>query len=656
MLHGVAIADPYRWLEDQQSPATRAWIEAQNAYSRPILDRIPGREAIARRMGELMTVDTMGMPQVRGDRHFFVKRRSGQQLAVIMTRRGERGEDEVLVDPKPLSPDGSISAGLSAVSLDGARLAYTLRRGGEDEVEVRFLDVNSRKELPEKLPKGRYWGVSLKPDHSGYYYARQEKDGPRIYEHTAGLGADRRIFGDGLGPDKLAGAGLSDDGRYLLVSVSHGVGGAARTEIWVQNRARKEPLRPVVTGIDAKFFPSFGGDHLYLMTNWKAPNFRALDVDLLHPEQKNWRELIPEGKFAIEGVNAAGNQIFVEYLENAATRVKAFTTEGKYVRDIVLPAPGSASAPDGLWSSSRLFFSFTSFHIPRTIFSYDAATGKQDVWWRQQVPVDSAALEVKQVWCSSKDGTKIPVFLLYRKGLPTDGSRPVLLTGYGGFSASSTPYFDPAMVYWAERGGVVAQANLRGGGEFGESWHQAGMLERKQNVFDDFIAAAEWLVANRYTRPSKIAITGTSNGGLLVGAALTQRPDFFGAVVCRYPLLDMLRYQNFLVARWWVPEYGSAEKPEQFRYLYAYSPYHRVRKGVKYPAVLMVSGDGDTRVAPLHARKMAALLQYATASDKPVLLKYDVKAGHMGVKPVREAVKDTADELAFIMWQLGEAN
>jgi len=371
------------------------------------------------------------------------------------------------------------------------------------------------------------------------------------------------------------------------------------------------------------------------------------------PARDNWREVIPEGTSVITGVSAVGGKLFVSYLENVATRIKVFEGSGKPVRDITFPTLGTSSGMIGDWDRDEGFYTFSSFAQPTTIYRYSVASGEQQVFAQINVPVHSDQIEVKQVWFESKDKTRVPMFLVSRKGLKLDGNNPVFLTGYGGFNVALTPNFSALAAYWAESGGVFALPNLRGGGEFGEKWHKAGMLANKQNVFDDFIGAAEWLIKNKYTTPAKLAISGGSNGGLLVGAAMTQRPELFQAVVCSYPLLDMIRYQSFLVARFWVSEYGSSENAEQFKYIHAYSPYHRVKKGEKYPAVLFVTGDADTRVAPLHARKMAALVQASTGSTRPVLLHYNTKAGHSTGLPVSQQIEDQTDELSFLFWQLG---
>jgi prolyl oligopeptidase len=657
-LHGVELSDPYRWLEDQWSPETRAWIEAQNQYTMSKLGALPSREPLTKRLTELLKIDAVGTPTVRGNRYFFSKRSADQDLFVLYVRSGRKGKDKVLVDPHGLSADHRTSVNLQSVSSVGRLLAYGIRQGGADEISVKLLEVDTGRERPDVLPSGRYFNVSVTPDKAGLYYTRLDKDGPRIYYHALGTdpSGDKRIFGEGYGPEKIIAASLSEDGRWLLVHVLYG-SAADKTEVYVFETSRGAPSGPpttIVNDVQARFFGQLAGDRLYLLTNWQAPNSRLLAVDLKNPARDHWREIIPEQKgVVLEGVMAAGGRLVAEFLQDVQSKLKVFDADGRFLREVALPAIGSVGGFSGRWSRSEAFYSFSSFHIPTTIYRYDVKSGKQEVWARLAAPVRSEDFELKQVWYNSKDGTRVPMFLLYRKGLPLNGSNPTLLTGYGGFTISLTPAFSTRAVAWAEQGGVYAVPNLRGGGEFGEEWHKAGMRERKQNVFDDFAAAAEWLIAQKYTNPKKLAIAGGSNGGLLVGAALTQRPELFQAVVCSYPLLDMVRFHRFLVARFWVPEYGSADDPEQFRYLRAYSPYQNVKPGTKYPAVLFITGDSDTRVDPLHARKMAALVQAATGSDRPVLLHYDTKSGHSGGTPVSKQIEDLTDELSFLGWQLG---
>lgn len=651
----VEVTDPYRWLEEQNAPETRAWIDEQNKYSEAFLHAFPDRDAIQRRVTELLKIDTIGVPEEHGGRYFFTKRLADQDLPVLYVRKGAGGKDEILLDPHPLSADHRTSITLLDVTADGNLIAYGVRQGGEDEVTVKFLDVSTRKELADVLPRARYSGVALKNDRSGVFFSRQEKEGPRVFFHPLGsdVSKDEKLFGDGYGPEKGLSVGLSDDNRYLLMNVWHG-SAATKTEVYVRDLAAGGPIVPIVNDLEARFSPDIAGGTLYLQTNWQAPNGRVLAVDLKNPSRDKWKEVVPAGNASIQGVSTIGGRLFVRYLENVLPRIRIFDAQGKPRGEISFPSVGSASGLRGEWGKNEAFFTFSSFVTPTTIYRYDVAKGTREVWAKESVPITGDHFEVKQVRYASKDGTQIPMFIAHRKGLKLDGSSPAILTGYGGFNLSETPAFSARAALWVENGGVYALPNLRGGGEFGEEWHKAGMLEKKQNVFDDFIGAAQWLISNGYTSPSRLAISGGSNGGLLVGAALTQRPDLFAAVVCSYPLLDMVRYQKFLVAGYWVPEYGSGDNPEQFPFLYAYSPYHHVKARTKYPAVLFITGDSDTRVAPLHARKMAALLQASTGSDRPILLHYDTKAGHSGgATPVTKRIEDLSDELSFLFAETG---
>ncbi len=653
-LHGVVVDDPYRWLEDKSAPEVRTWIDAQNAFTDGLLGPLPGHERVHARLEQLMKIDAQGIPFERGGRYFFSRRLASQSISVLYVREGLEGKDQVLIDPHPLSADHTTTVLFLDVSNDGKLMAYATRLGGEDEVSVAFRDIDTGQDLADRLPKARYFGISLTADKSGLYYSRHTPQGSRVYYHAMGSdpAGDKLLFGEGYGPEKIIGAGLSEDRRWLQITVYYG-SATDRSEVYVMDAAAKGPVVPVVNDVVAYFSGDIAGDTMYLQTNWEASNNRIFAVDLRHPARDQWKEIIPAGDAVIDGFSLAGGRLFVNYLKNVVSSVRIFDPAGQPLGTIEFSTLGSVGGMSGQWEKHEAFFTFTSYHVPTTIYRYDTATGKQITWWRAAVPIKSDQFEVKQVWYASKDGTKIPMFVVHKKGLKLDGARPTLLTGYGGFSASMTPVFSGRAALWVESGGVFALPNLRGGSEFGEEWHKAGMLEKKQNVFDDFIAAAEWLITNKYTRPEKLCISGGSNGGLLVGVALTQRPGLFGAVVCSVPLLDMLRYQNFLVARFWVPEYGSAENADQFKFIHAYSPYQHVQKGEKYPAVLFITGDSDTRVDPLHARKMCALLQASTGSDRPVLLHYDTKAGHSGGKPLGKQIDDLSQELMFLSWQLG---
>jgi prolyl oligopeptidase len=654
VVHGKKIVDPYRWLEDQDSPETRAWIDAQMKHTRAYLDKIPGRKGLAKRIESLMRSDTLSPPIKRGVRT-FIMRRSAQQDYPVLVLRDATGAETQLIDFNRFSEEKEVTGFVMSYGVTGNVLAIASKKGGEDEVSVRFFDVAKRQYRPFTLPRARYMGVNVAPDDRGVYYGTGPGYNPGIWYRAFDASAPALLFNEGLGPKQLAGCNVSRDGRWLVVSVAHGVP-AERTDIYVKNIEKDGPLAPVIHGIRGRFggVVAKGADMFIVQTNWNAKNGRILAIDLNNPAQDNWREIVPESQNPIRDWSAAAGRIYVSYIENVISRVRIFSPQGKPSGEVKLPGIGSAGPPSGEWDENELYYNFSSFTEQGTTYRYDARTGKPTLYHRPKLGVDTTQLESRQVWFTSKDGTRVPMFLVHKKGIALDGNRPVYLTGYGGFNLSQTPGFNETAVLWASIGGVFALPNLRGGGEFGEKWHEAGMFERKQNVFDDFIAAAEWLIASKYTRPDKIAIAGGSNGGLLVGAALTQRPELFGAVMCGVPLLDMVRYHLFKVARWWTTEYGSSEDPQLFPHILAYSPYHNVKKGVKYPAVLFMSGDSDTRVDPLHARKMAALLQASTGSGKPVLLHYETVAGHSGMQTIAKRVELAADRLSFLLHEIGE--
>jgi prolyl oligopeptidase len=654
VLHGVTITDPYRWLEDQNSPATRKWIAEQNAYTQSLLDQIPGSDAIVARMTELFRVDTIGVPGERNHRLFYTARKAGQEQSV-MYMRDAGGRDQVLEDGNTLSADHTISVSFNGLTRDGSLIGYGIRRGGADEVEIHFKDTNALADLKDVMPTGRYTGLSFLPDKSGFYYEIHLKDGPHVRFHKMGNDAagDQEIWSV-KDPSMGAAAQVTDDGRFLLMSVFYGTA-SDHNDLWLQDLANHGELKPLINDIHAGFQVALAGDTAYVHTNWKAENGRIIAIDLNNPARDKWRDIVPEATDAISGFAPAGGKLVVQYLHNATSVLKIFSGDGRPLGEVKLPGLGTVGGLSARWENNNLYYGFVSFAQPLTIYRYDMGKGTQQEWARNSVPVDPTKFETRQIWYESKDKTQIPMFLFYKKGLKLDGNLPVWLTGYGGFNLSSTPSFVARAIYWAERGGVYAVANLRGGGEFGEKWHHAGMFEKKQNVFDDFTAAAQWLIANHYTNPQRLAIFGGSNGGLLVGAALTQHPELFKAVICEYPLLDMIRYQQFLVARYWVVEYGSSENPDQFKYIYAYSPYHNVKPGTKYPAVLLWSGDSDTRVAPLHARKMTALLQAANGGPNPILLHYDAASGHSrgAETATTKRIEEERDRFLFVFWQLG---
>jgi prolyl oligopeptidase len=650
----TVVSDPYRWLEDQKSPETRAWIAAEQKCTDEALSKLPGREELSKRLAALLHTDMFGLPVERKGRYFFRKRGADQDLVQLYVRRGTAGADELLVDPLPWSKDHSASVTMEAVSRDGRLLFYGRREGGQDEVTVHAMDVDKKKELSDVLPSATYFGVEPTPDNKGVYYSRTTPEGPRAFYHEMETDAaqDRVIYGQGLGKDKILALELSEDGRYLVYVVIYG-SGSEKSEIYLQDLQQKGPVVPVVNDINALFYPVLGKEDLYIITNWKAPQWHVYSTKLSDSGREHWREFLPQADARLQDFEPTGGKFIARYTRDATSELVVLNSAGKKEKEIALPSLGSVTELRARWSSPEVFYTYETFNRPQTIFRYETTSATNSIWEETKAPFDAKDFEVEQVWYTSKDKTRVPMFLFHRKGLKKDGTNPTILTGYGGFDVSETPTYSAFFLLWAEHGGIVARANLRGGGEFGEQWHRAGMLDKKQNVFDDFEAAAEFLIANKYTSTEKLAIYGNSNGGLLVGAAMTQKPDLFRAVVCGYPLLDMLRYQKFLDGPYWVPEYGSADNPAQFPYLYAYSPYQHVKQGAKYPATLFVTGDGDTRVAPLHARKMTAELQADNGSRNPILILYDTKSGHSGGRPVNKIIEEQTDILSFLFWQLG---
>ncbi len=655
-LHGVVIEDPYRWLEDKDSPETRAWVRAQMAYTQERLAAVPGREEVKALLARLTKLDTRSLPSVHGGRLFFLARAAAQQQSVLVMRASADAPDQVLVDPNPLASDHTVSVSLVDVSSDGRLVAFALRKGGEDETVVRLMDADTRAVLPDSLPRARYFGVAIDAAKTGCWYARWAPQGSRVWYHRFGdpPARDALVFGEGLGPMEIPTVQLSENGRWLAISVLRGAASTS-TRLYVRSAAGAGPFVLATDTLHAFVRATFADDRLVIRTDWNAPNGRLMSADASAPGLANWRPLVPERADAVlDGFSVACGRVFAKYLHDVSAELAAFDLDGRALGPLPLPGLGNAGAPEGEWDGHEAYYSFSSFNRPTTHYRWDAASGKSGEWWRSPAPIRPEDYEVRQEWFTSRDGTKVPLFVVARRGIALDGSHPVLLTGYGGFDVSETPGFSVRAAAWLELGGVYALANLRGGGEFGERWHAAGMLGNKQHVFDDFLAAAQWLVDARYCTPARLGILGGSNGGLLVGAAMTQRPELFGAVLCEVPLLDMLRYQRFLLAKLWVPEYGSSDDPAQFQWLRAYSPYQHVRPGTAYPPVMFVSGDSDTRVDPLHARKMAALMQ-SLHGPNPVWLHYDVSLGHAGGKSVDKTIEDTADELQFLRSQLGMA-
>jgi len=665
ILHGIAVPDPYRWLEDGESAETREWVAAQNAITRSTLEARPERAAIHAALDRLLTTGSVGAPVLRGERSFYTRRSGRLDQPVLVLREGTGGPERVIVDPNARSARGIVALDWWYPSRSGRLLAYGLSEGGTELSTLRVLDLDRGEDLAaDVIPHTRAASVAWLPDDSGFYVTRipapgsvpagEEMYNRHVFFHPLGQDwrLDEEVFGAGRAREDWPYVTLSHSGRWLVVEVSQGW---VRSEVHVLDRSQPERgFVPIHAGVDAVASAFFAGDRLFIHTNQAAPNYALYEVDLARVERANWRLVLAErSDRVLDGVSAACGRLVAREMQNASSQLRLHGLDGTLQTSVELPSLGTVTGVGGEWAGDRLAVGFTSFAVPPMAYVVEPATGRAEVLAQGELPAgfDAARYEVRQDWYTSRDGTRVSMFLIHRRGVALGGT-PTLLTGYGGFNVSRTPSFVAALPLWLDAGGLYAVANLRGGGEYGEAWHRAGMLERKQNVFDDFIAAAEWLIASGYTRPERLAINGGSNGGLLVGAALTQRPDLFRAVVCQVPLLDMLRYQHSRIARLWVPEYGSAEDPTQFGWLYAYSPYHRVRSGERYPATFLLAAEGDSRVDPLHARKMAAQLQAATASDAPVLLRIETDAGHGQGKPRSKQLEEATDIWSFLFWQL----
>lgn len=677
----VDVTDEFRRLEGDNrdpnqmgkiTPEVAAWTDAQNARTRAVLDHLPGRSALEARLRPLIQIDAITAPVMRNNRYFFTRRTGAENQARTYWREGHDGADRVLIDPASLDPSGLTTVEWVSPSHDGRLIAYGTYRAGDENTTLHLMDVDSGGALPTTIPS-KTQAAQWLPDGSGFVYQNlQNADDPysaRIRFHRLGDDVasdaliDRQLTTDEdreLATTWGPFATLSHDGRWLLLGY------------WVDTRSndlwlvdfdefrRTGVVRKTVVsvGVPGQAHGEVIGNTLFIHTTKHAPNGRIVAVDVSQPSDAHWRDVVAERADAvIESVSFPKDAVAVTFLKHASNVTEIFERSGASRGTLSQPGIGSSSLTTAE-DRTEAFLTFTSFNYPTTIFRVDVAVpaAAPSVWARPDVPIDPSLVAVEQVWYRSKDGTRISMFLVRRKDLTPDGATPTLLTGYGGFNISETPIFSGPLFQWFEDAGVFALPNLRGGGEYGDAWHEAGMLDRKQNVFDDFIAAAEWLIANGYTNPTKLAISGGSNGGLLTGAALTQRPDLFKAVIIAVPLLDMLRYQYFSMARYWVPEYGSAENADQFAYLRAYSPYHNVIAGTPYPAVLLTAGENDTRVHAMHARKMAAALQAATASDRreqPILLWVDREAGHGQGKPLDLRLRDLVDQRLFLMSQLG---
>ncbi|MEM8995831.1 MAG: prolyl oligopeptidase family serine peptidase [Acidobacteriota bacterium] len=687
-LHGVEVADPYRWLEDPEADGVAEWMDAQDNVARRHLDALPMRAELIERLRELSYIDDMSPPRRRGERYFYSRRHKDREKSVSYWREGEDGAEQVLFDPNTWSEDGSVSFKGSSPSWDGTKVAYKKSLNNADAATLYVRDVKSGKDLKADVIHGaKYAWPSWTPDSTGFYYVglptddsipaaelpgRAEMRFHRLGEDPA---KDEVIFPAQNNPQQFLNGGISRDGRWLFVGIQRGWNA---TDIFIKDLEADAPapadlpaadaemspamrsalengFRPFVVGEDSVYQPIWWQGRFYIFTNQGAPKGRLVTAT---PDQigkpSTWKELVPETDATLEWAQVVGGHLVLNYVRNAMSEIVIRELDGSGARTVPFPEPGSSFGLLGEPDEDRAYYYYSSYTRPQQVYEMSVETGKSRLWSKRDAPVDSSKLQAKQVWYPSKDGTKVSMFIVARKDVELDGQNPTWLEGYGGFGVSIKPFFASDVVTWVERGGVYAAPNLRGGGEYGEAWHEAGTMDRKQNTFDDFIAAAEFLVEKRYTSPDRLAIGGASNGGLLVGAAMTQRPDLFRAVLCGVPLLDMVRYHQFGSGETWVPEYGSAEDPEQFATLFAYSPYHRVKKGEHYPSLLMLAASHDDRVDPMHARKFVAAVQWATAAeDRPVLMRLERNAGHGGGDMVEKRVLSTADQIAFLMHELG---
>ncbi|HLZ46931.1 MAG TPA: prolyl oligopeptidase family serine peptidase [Gemmatimonadales bacterium] len=669
--HGTRVADPYRWLEDVDSPETRAWVEAENRVTFGYLEQLPERERIRRRLTELWDYPKYGAPFKKGGRYFFFKNAGLQNQSVLYVQSSGTAEPEVLLDPNTLSTDGTVALSTIAFTEDGQTMVYGTSGSGSDWQEFRIRDVQSRQDRSDHLKWIKFSGAAWTHDGAGFFYSRypeppagtdpllQVNRDQKVYYHKLGTdqSADRLIYERPDHPDWGFSVGVSDDGRYAVYSVW--LGTDRRNRVYYQDLG--DPVQPrldapVVRLLDA-FDASYGfigntGPTFYFHTDNGAPKGRVIAVNTADAAPNAWRELVPEAQDVIEGSQIVNHRFVIRYLHDAYSELRLFALDGKALGDVPLPTLGSIVQVTGEPRDSEMFYAFTSFLYPTTIFRHDFATGKSSVFKAPEIAFDPSRYETVQVFYTSKDGTRAPLFLTYRKGLRKDGTNPTYLYGYGGFNINMTPAFSIGVLAWLEMGGVYAQAVLRGGSEYGEAWHQAGMHEHKQNVFDDFIAAAEYLIAERYTSAPKLAIGGGSNGGLLVGAVLNQRPELFGAALPAVGVMDMLRFHKFTIGWAWVTEYGSADSVGQFPYLYRYSPIHNIKPGAHYPPTLITTADHDDRVVPGHSFKYAATLQRAQGGPAPVLIRIETKAGHGAGKPTAKVIEEQTDRWAFLVHNL----
>jgi prolyl oligopeptidase len=659
--HGVKVADPYRWLEDLDSNETRGWVEAENKLAFGFLNEIPEREKLKQRLTKLWNYERYSAPFKEGNRYFYSHNSGLQNQSVFYSVTTLTGEPTMLLDPNTLSTDGTVALSGLSVSHDGKLLAYSLSASGSDWQEWKVRDVDTGKDLADDLKWIKFSGASWTPDGKGFFYSRYDepKDNSlkgtnyfqKLYYHRLGSAQaeDVLVYERADQKEWLFGGSVTDDGRYLIINVSEGTD--VKNRVYYKDlQAQDAPVIKLLDGFDAAYnFIDNDGPLFWFQTDLDAPRGKIVAIDTRNPDRKNWKVIVPEAPETLQSVSFINNMFAADYLKDAHSQVKIFDKTGKFVREVEFPGIGSASGFGGKAKDKETFYAFTSFTMPTTIYRYDMVTGKSTVFRQPKVDFNSDDYETRQVFYNSKDGTRVPMFITHKKGLKLDGSNPTYLYGYGGFNIPLTPAFSVGNLVWMEMGGVYAQPSLRGGSEYGEEWHKAGMKAKKQNVFNDFIAAAEWLIANKYTSTPKLSIGGGSNGGLLVGAALTQRPDLFGAAVPQVGVMDMLRFQKFTIGWAWVSDYGSSDNAEDFKVLYAYSPLHNIKPGTSYPPTLITTADHDDRVWPGHSFKFAATMQAAQAGPAPILIRIETKAGHGAGKPTSKIIDEIADRWGFLV-------
>jgi prolyl oligopeptidase len=664
--HGTKVADPYRLLEDPDSAPTRAWVEAENKLTFGYLEQIPAREKIRARMTELLNYERFSVPTKKGERYFYSHNSGLQNQSVMYWLPALDAKPKVLLDPNTLSDDGTVAVTGMAISDDGELLAYSLSSSGSDWQEWHVREVASGKDLPDVIRWSKFSGASFSKDGKGFFYSRYDEPKEqsmlrdanyyqKLYYHKLGTpqSDDTLIYKRDDHKEWGFHGLVTDDGKYLIIHISEGTDPKNR----LYYKDLTQPESPVVALLDEKDavyqFIDNDGPLFWFVTNLNAPLSRVIAIDTRNPAREHWRTVIPEAKETLLGVSMLDDKFIASYLRDAHSEIKVFDERGKYLRSVEMPGLGTVGGFEGKRSDKETFYSYTSYSTPATIYRYDLASGRSSVFRKPVVKFNPDEYETKQVFYTSKDGTRIPMFLTAKKGVKLDGNNPTLLYGYGGFDISLTPAFSVGNLVWMEMGGIYAVANLRGGGEYGEPWHMAGTKLQKQNVFDDFIAAAEWLIANHYTQPKKLAISGRSNGGLLVGACMAQRPELFGAALPGVGVLDMLRFHKFTIGWAWTSDYGSSDDAEEFKALYKYSPLHNLKQGTQYPPTLIVTADHDDRVVPAHSFKFAAALQAAQAGAAPVMIRIETKAGHGAGKPISKAIEETTDEWSFLVKSLG---